>query len=99
MKITANKEKKLVIVQGEIVLDNCAEFQEQLIGLDFDSDFYIDCRKVNFVDSAGLGSLITIKKHYAEKDLRLFLILSPILHELFDTSNLIKYFELSQQRK
>jgi len=55
---------KVMAVEGVVTLDNCQELLKEGKGLASDGfvDVIVDFRKVEFIDSAGIGTLISLSK-------------------------------------
>lgn len=63
---TFNEEKKYwdIELQGEVDIYNSKSFQTSLCGLieENPSDLHISCQKLEYIDSTGLGALVSVLK-------------------------------------
>lgn len=88
-----------VKVQGEIDIYNSKDFKADLAALleEKNADVYIDCEKLEYIDSTGLGALVGILKilKRAENSLHLYNLKSSIL-KLFKITDLDKVFVIDE---
>lgn len=55
----------LVAVGGQLTINNRGEFKERVLArlADGDADFVIDFTEADYIDSSGLGVLVSLSKH------------------------------------
>ncbi len=85
----------LVNPKGEIDIYTSPKFKEIIIEAlnKKDSDILIDGENLDYVDSTGLGVLISILKRVREKDNTVYLQnIKPNIRKLFDITELDKVF-------
>ncbi|MCF6461560.1 STAS domain-containing protein [Clostridium sp. Cult3] len=85
----------LVNPKGEIDIYTSPKFKEIIIEAlnKKDSDILIDGENLDYVDSTGLGALISILKRVREKDNTVYLQnIKPNIRKLFDITELDKVF-------
>jgi len=92
-----NEEKHLweVFITGEIDIYNSVEFKENLSGLieSTPADIHIYCEKLEYIDSTGLGALVSILKKVKQYTGNIYLSnLKPSVSKLFKITNLDKVF-------
>ncbi|HRX15691.1 MAG: STAS domain-containing protein [Spirochaetes bacterium] len=70
IKITENESSVLVKVSGDIEMMTIKDFKDQLLllGKDSDKDIELDMGDVNYIDSSGVGVLISLLKLQKKKD-------------------------------
>ena len=60
----------------------------------------IDCKKLDFIDSSAIGTMVKFLNKSAEKDVRMiFLDLSPSVVRLFDTAKLDRVFSITSWKE
>lgn len=94
-----DKNKWLVDLEGEIDIYTSPKLKKSLIEAleDKNSDMLIDFLKVDYVDSTGLGALISILKKVKESDNMVYVEnVKPNIRKLFDITNLDKVFEIKE---
>ena len=94
-----DKNKWLVDLEGEIDIYTSPKLKESLIEAleDKNSNMLIDFLKVDYVDSTGLGALISILKKVKESDNMVYVEnVKPNIRKLFDITNLDKVFEIKE---
>lgn len=90
------KENKwLFFPQGEIDIYTSSKFKEEVLKY-FDSnrtDIVIDGKNLSYIDSTGLGALISILKKLKEDDFKIYLSnVKPNIRKIFDITELDKLF-------
>ena len=92
----SEREKKWVFTPiGEIDIYTSPKFKKTILETfeEKESDILIDCIKLEYVDSTGLGALIYILKNLKEKEYQIFLSnVKPNIRKLFDITKLDKLF-------
>lgn len=81
--------------EGEIDIYTSPKFKQVVLDA-FDKDekdLLIDCEKLEYMDSTGLGSLIYILKKVKEKEYKIYIEnIKPNIRKLFDITKLDKLF-------
>ncbi|HCU23425.1 MAG TPA: anti-anti-sigma factor [Deltaproteobacteria bacterium] len=88
----------LLEVEGEIDAEHSAQLKSTIAKAreNFAKHFVFDLRKVSFIDSTGLGVLISLMRHLNESSGRLRLAaLQDEVRSIFEITRLYKVFELS----
>lgn len=92
------KENKWVFTpNGEIDIYTSPDFKKTILDAfeGRESDILIDCKKLEYVDSTGLGALIYILKKLKEKEYKIDLSnIKPNIRKLFDITKLDKLFNI-----
>jgi Anti-anti-sigma regulatory factor (antagonist of anti-sigma factor) len=88
-----------VIIPENFVTDEVNKFRKKLIYLldNGEKKFNIDFSKCNFIDSTGLGVLISINKRCMRLNgsLKLYSVNNPDVIKVFNLARLDKVFEIS----
>ncbi|NLK21779.1 MAG: STAS domain-containing protein [Epulopiscium sp.] len=82
-------------IQGEIDIYNSAQFKEKLYELleKEKLDLHIDCEDLEYIDSTGLGSLVSVLKKVKQFDGNIHLShLKPSVAKIFKITDLNKVF-------
>ncbi len=91
----------LVAVGGQLTINNRGEFKERVLArvADGDTDFVIDFSEADYIDSSGLGVLVSLSKHIRDAGGRLTLAgLNEDLQRLFALTRLDSLFEIVASR-
>ena len=91
----------LVAVGGQLTINNRGEFKERVLArvADRDTDFVIDFSEADYIDSSGLGVLVSLSKHIRDAGGRLTLAgLNEDLQRLFALTRLDSLFEIVESR-
>jgi anti-sigma B factor antagonist len=101
IKINFDEEKKTWIVQpeGEVDIYNSPKFKEVLVEAlkDEEGDILIKGDKLEYLDSTGLGVLISILKKTREKNHDIIITnIKPSIKKLFDITGLEKVFIIKE---
>jgi anti-sigma B factor antagonist len=91
----------IVDVDGELTVTNRSELKERVLGrLDGgDRRFIIDFSKTGYIDSSGLGVLVSLSKRIREQSGRLRLAgLNEDLRTLFELTKLDTLFQITETR-
>jgi anti-sigma B factor antagonist len=98
LKINNISENKIQIIPvGEVDIYTSPEFKTKLLELvDTEkADLLIDGTELDYIDSTGLGVLMSIYKTMQEKSLKLEVEnLKPNIYKLFDITGLNKIFNI-----
>jgi anti-sigma B factor antagonist len=99
MEIQINDEKDVVmiIVHGDIEMMTIKNFKEKLfeIGHNVDKNIEIDLSDVDYIDSSGVGVLISLLKLQKKKNKELFINkVSPKVLNVLKLSSLSDIFEM-----
>jgi len=87
----------LAEVSGEIDIFNSSEFKKTLLELiqQKELSIKIDCKNLSYIDSTGLGSLVTVLKRVTDYGGKIYLQnVKPNLSKLFKITNLDKAFSI-----
>lgn len=89
------ENKWIVLPEGEIDIYTSPKFKQKVLDA-FDKDekdILIDCKKLEYMDSTGLGALIYILKKVKDKDYKIYIDnIKPNIKKLFDITQLDKLF-------
>lgn len=91
----------VVDVDGELTINNRGELKERVLAClsDGDSEFVIDFAKTGYIDSSGLGVLVSLSKRIREESGRLKLAgLNQDLRTLFELTKLDTLFQIVDNR-
>jgi anti-sigma B factor antagonist len=91
----------VVDVDGELTVTNRSELKERVLGRleDGDRSFVIDFAKTGYIDSSGLGVLVSLSKRIREQSGRLRLAgLNEDLTTLFELTKLDTLFQITENR-
>lgn len=82
---------------GEVDIYTSPELKNLIFNLIKEKDLIIDGENLDYIDSTGLGVLMSIYKKLREKDLSLTIInLKPNIYKLFDITGLNKVFNIRE---
>ncbi len=84
-----------VELAGEIDIFKSAEFKDALLGLiaKNQSDLRLDCKNLEYIDSTGLGALVTVLKKVKDYGGHIYLVnMKQNSFKLFKITNLDKVF-------
>jgi anti-sigma B factor antagonist len=90
-----DKDLWQVTITGEIDIYNSAQLKENLNTLltEKEADLYIDCDKLEYIDSTGLGALVSVLKRVKQFNGNIHLLhLKPNVAKLFKITDLNKVF-------
>lgn len=94
-------EATVVDVDGELTVSNRGELKERVLGRleEGDRSFVIDFSRTGYIDSSGLGVLVSLSKRIRERSGRLRLAaLNQDLRTLFELTKLDTLFQISDDR-
>ena len=99
MKIDVSESDKSITIQvhGDIEMVSIKQFREELfeIGEKTDKDIEIDLLNVDYIDSSGVGILISLFKLQNKKGKKLVINkVSPKVHDVLKLSSLSDIFNL-----
>ena len=95
IKFSEREKKWIFIPNGELDIYTSPKFKKIVLDAfeNKESDVLIDCKKLEYVDSTGLGALIYILKNLKEKEHLIYLDnIKPNVRKLFDITKLDKLF-------
>lgn len=103
ISINYNEEKNIwhVIPEGEIDIYTSSEFRDKIVEKlkEKMSDILIDGERLDYLDSTGLGALISILKITKENENNIYLEnIKPNIRKLFDITDLDKVFIIKEWR-
>jgi anti-sigma B factor antagonist len=101
ISINYNEEKNIwhVIPEGEIDIYTSSEFRDKIVEKlkEKMSDILIDGERLDYLDSTGLGALISILKITKENENNIYLEnIKPNIRKLFDITDLDKVFIIKE---
>ncbi len=94
-------EVTVVDVDGELTVTNRGELKERVLARisEGDGSFVIDFSKTGYIDSSGLGVLVSLSKRIREENGRLKLAgLNQDLRTLFELTKLDTLFQITENR-
>lgn len=86
-----------VKVDGDIDVNSVRQLKKELEGHieEFHPNVVIDCSKLNYIDSTGLGTLVSALKKVQKYDGTIrILALKPYLFKIFEVTGLADLFEI-----
>lgn len=90
-----NENKWVFIPEGEIDIYTSSKLKKEIL-YNFEknkADIIIDGIKLNYIDSTGLGALISILKRLKENEYKIYLSnIKPNIRKIFDITELDKLF-------
>ncbi|CDX03399.1 ant_ant_sig: anti-anti-sigma factor [Desulfitobacterium hafniense] len=95
--IRVDRQEVFVELEGKIYVEDAAVMRERLLPLieQGKSHFVFDTRKLNYIDSSGLGVLVAIHKRAIERGGGIIVQgLQGAVKELFQLTRLNKVFEI-----
>lgn len=101
INVEFNEEKNIwvVIPEGEIDIYTSPKLKDKLIEAINDKkiDILIDSKKLDYLDSTGLGALISVLKKARENDNKIYIKnIKPNIRKLFDITDLDKVFVIEE---
>ncbi len=91
------EDQILVCLDGDLDLNSVNSFKSRMdeaIG-EHRADVSIDCAQLRYIDSTGLGVLVSILKKVKEYGGTIHITkLKPYLHKIFDVTGLTNVFEI-----
>ena len=93
--------RTVVAVRGQLTINNRGEFKERVLARlsGGNRDFVIDFTEADYIDSSGLGVLVSLSKHIRDAGGRLTLAgLNEDLQRLFALTRLDSLFEIAETR-
>ncbi|MGD2046531.1 MAG: STAS domain-containing protein [Gemmatimonadota bacterium] len=101
-EVTQNGEITLVEVEGQLIVGNRQELKQQVLEQleNGDKKFVIDFAKTGYIDSSGLGVLVSLSKKIREQggELRLS-SLNEDLRTLFELTKLDTLFRIADTKE
>lgn len=101
-QVSQNGEVTLVEVEGQLIVGNRQELKQQVLDRleGGDRKFVIDFANTGYIDSSGLGVLVSLSKKIREQggELRLS-SLNEDLRTLFELTKLDTLFQISRTRE
>ena len=91
----------VVTVDGQLTLNNRSELKERVLArlAGGETDFVIDFDAADYIDSSGLGVLVSLSKHIRDENGRLKLAgLNEDLARLFALTKLDSLFDIAENR-
>ena len=90
-----NEKKWVFSPEGEIDIYTYPKFKEEILKCfnDNQTDILIDGKKLDYIDSTGLGALISILKNLRDNEYKIYLTnIKPNIKKIFDITELDKLF-------
>lgn len=104
MDIQIKKKGRVAVVKcsGSLDAETVASFKKEVAGI-VDAgifNFVMDCSALSFIDSIGLGALISLVRRSREKsgDVKLCSI-SPDIEEIFEITRLHRLFDITKSER
>ncbi|MCK5127727.1 MAG: STAS domain-containing protein [candidate division Zixibacteria bacterium] len=99
MEIQVNEEgkTKILSLEGKLDLANAAKLKESVIALlnEGKTQIHLNMKQVDFINSSGLGALVSLMKEVRVHKGRLTLSdLAPYVNEIFEITQLSHVFEI-----
>ena len=98
--ITFKEEKELIILlKGDLDINTVKEFQENTLKeyADKDMDIVFDLKDLDYIDSTGLGAIITVFKEVQNKGKKLKIVnAKKNIKKLFLITELDSLFEIGE---
>lgn len=94
-----NEEKLVVALKGDLDINTVKEFQDKVLSTykALDKDIVFDLRELDYIDSTGLGAIITVFKSVQEKDKKLSVVnANKNIKKLFYITELDSLFEIGE---
>ncbi|MDR7854956.1 STAS domain-containing protein [Tissierella sp.] len=95
MRFDENENRWIFLPEGELDIYTSPKFKEEVLkSLDIkQTDILIDGEKLTYVDSTGLGALISILKKLKDNDYKIYLSnIKPNIRKIFSITELDKLF-------
>lgn len=104
MKILITRKDKIsyVSIEGRLYLGNVGIFKQEWDKIVETNPeiIAINLKKLVYIDSMAIGSLIQLSKYLAKKEIKLFLLdLRDDIEEVFRTTGLKTYFHITTSEK
>ena len=93
--------RTVVDVRGQLTINNRGELKERMLArlATGQADFVIDFGEADYIDSSGLGVLVSLSKHIRDEGGRLKLAgLNEDLRRLFALTRLDSLFDIAETR-
>ena len=94
-----NEEKLVVALKGDLDINTVKEFQDKVLSTykALDKDIVFDLRELDYIDSTGLGAIITVFKSVQEKDKKLSVVnANKNIKKLLYITELDSLFEIGE---
>ncbi len=97
LQLNDAKDTLEVYVDGDVDVNSVKELKK---GLEENIEEYhpnvvVDCGKMNYIDSTGLGVLVSVLKKVQKYDGRIKIVeLKPYLYKIFEVTGLTRLFEI-----
>lgn len=100
-KFNVDTKEWHISLDGEIDIYNAPKLKEKLHKLieQHSGDFILDCENLKYIDSTGLGVLISALRKVKEYDGKISIVkLKPYIHKIFIITGLDKIFTIEVQK-
>lgn len=100
-KFDSNQDKWVFKPEGDLDIYTSSQFKEEVLKNfnEKQADIIIDGEKLDYVDSTGLGALISILKTTKEKQIKIYIEnVKPNIRKIFDITDLDKLFIFRGER-
>jgi len=97
IKVETKTDEIIVKPEGEIDICFAPAFKEKLNNIIIEKkvNLLIDCEKLDYLDSTGLGALMSILKNANENNVKIVIVnLKPNIRKLFSITGLDKIFSI-----
>lgn len=90
-----NENKWIFKPEGDLDIYTSSQFKEEIIKRldEKEADIVVDGKKLEYIDSTGLGALISILRTMKESEKKIYIDnVKPNIRKIFDITNLDKMF-------
>lgn len=94
-----DQDQLTIFLEGDLDINTVKEFQDGVLNKykDLDKDIVFDLSKLDYIDSTGLGAIITVFKEVQEKEKKLSVInAKKSIRKLFFITELDSLFEIGE---
>ena len=101
-QVSKSSDVTLIEVEGQLIVGNRQELKQQVLGQleDGDQKFVIDFANTGYIDSSGLGVLVSLSKKIREQGGELLLSsLNEDLRTLFELTKLDTLFKITDDKE
>lgn len=94
-----DEEQLNIFLEGDLDINTVRDFQDKVLKeyKDLDKDIVFDLKKLDYIDSTGLGAIITVFKEVQEKEKSLKVInAKKNIKKLFYITELDSLFEIGE---
>lgn len=91
------KGVKMIVVRGELVRENQAAFLEEMeLRMGTDKNVVLNLWDLEFIDSAGIGALVTVAAHLRRRERVLWLYrINPKIKRVLENTHVLNAFRVT----